>query len=409
MSSARLGASLLALLCLLSCGCALGPRALLVSRQKYNEAVLRTDREELLLNIVRSRYEDSIGVLPIGAIATQHAWDYSAGASGDVGGDALDVLNLTGRAAFSERPTVSYAMPSQDVAKAFLNPITPESIFVLTYTGSPTEHVMNLIVKSINGVDNAISAGGPIPEHPPEFEEFRWLVQNLAVLRANKQIEIGRLPRLIPVSDPVSRDTLTEEDFRSAFEADYSYEPTGDGNLVVLHKKETATFLRFSNEALLSPEYAEIVRMLHLKPGLQQYELKLALEGQLLDQSTPQEGRDEILVSIRSVLEVINYLAKGVDVPAKHIDKGLAAVTRDAQGCPFDWQQVLDNRFQIRVSKWHPSHPAVAVKYRNHWFYIDDRDHASKTTLMLIRKIYALEATAGGVQSLPTLTLPVGG
>jgi hypothetical protein len=84
-------------------------------------------------------------------------------------------------------------------------------------------------------------------------------------------------------------------------------------------------------------------------------------------------------------------------------------VTRDAGGCEFDWQQVLDHRFRVRVSKRRPAHTAVAVKYRNHWFYIDDRDHASKTTLMLIRKIYALEATAGGAESLPVLTLPIGG
>jgi hypothetical protein len=323
-SSAIIRMSVLTWLCLLSCGCAIGPRALLVSRQKYNEAVLSTDREELLLNIVRSRYGDSIGVLPIGAIATQHTWDYSANASGDVGGDALNVLNLAGRAAFSERPTVSYAMPSQDGAKAYLNPITPEALFVLTYTGSPTERVMSVIVKSINGIDNALTASGPIPEFPPEFEEFQWLMQNLRVLREGKQIEIGHLPRLVPVSDPISRDAITEADFRSTYEGGYTYEPTGDGNLVVLHKKETATILRFSTDALLTPEYAEIVRILGLRHGLQQYELKLALEGQLQDESTPWEGRDQILISVRSVLEVVNYLAKGVDVPSRHIEKGLA-------------------------------------------------------------------------------------
>ena len=73
---------LLAVSLLVSCGCAMGPRALRFNRQKYNESVTRTNREELLLNLVRLRYGDTPEVLPCGSVTTQLSWDYSANASG---------------------------------------------------------------------------------------------------------------------------------------------------------------------------------------------------------------------------------------------------------------------------------------------------------------------------------------
>lgn len=392
----------------MSCGCALGPKALLFSRQDYNESVTRTNREELLLNLVRLRYSDTPEVLPIGSIASQLSWDYSANASGAVGHDAPNLLGLGGSTAFAERPTVSYAIPTKDVVRGFLAPLNTETLFVLTYTGSPADEVLNVVARSINRIDNAITAGRPTPPTAPEFEEFRWLAQNLRELRHRKQVEVGRLTRSTPISDPVLRDSLKVEDFRTAHEHDYEYKPTEDGKSVVLHKNEIATYLRFAPEAVESPEYQEIVRLLELAPGRTQYELKPALEGQLLAEPIPSAGRSDIQVSIRSLLEIMFYLSKGVDVPTSHIEDGVVTITEDAQGCPFDWQEVLGHQFHVCVSKMCPRHAAVAIRYRHHWFYIDDRDHASKSTFLLLRKIVGLQVQAGGVEGLPVLTLPIG-
>jgi hypothetical protein len=53
--------------------------------------------------------------------------------------------------------------------------------------------------------------------------------------------------------------------------------------------------------------------------------------------------------------------------------------------------------------------PKVAVKYRGYWYYIDDANQASKTTLALMIQLSRLDftrrqRTGGG----PFLTLPVG-
>jgi hypothetical protein len=47
------------------------------------------------------------------------------------------------------------------------------------------------------------------------------------------------------------------------------------------------------------------------------------------------------------------------------------------------------------------------VKYRDHWYYIDDRDHASKATLMLMLQLSRLDF-GNDKPAAPFLTLPLG-
>ena len=103
------------------------------------------------------------------------------------------------------------------------------------------------------------------------------------------------------------------------------------------------------------------------------------------------------------------YLSKGVEVPLEHQRKGEVKLTMDGAGCPFDWQKVLRNQFRVHFSKHRPSHAAVAVKYRGYWFYIDDRDHESKTAFFQLKKMIILQLRGGGAEALPVLTLPIGG
>jgi len=75
----------------------------------------------------------------------------------------------------------------------------------------------------------------------------------------------------------------------------------------------------------------------------------------------------------------------------------------------FDWQQVLGELFTVRACKQRKRPPAayVAVYYRGYWFYIDDRDHASKVTFGLMFHLNRLDFGRRG-DGRPLLTLPVG-
>lgn len=110
----------------------------------------------------------------------------------------------------------------------------------------------------------------------------------------------------------------------------------------------------------------------------------------------------------RSLLQVLFYLSQGIDVPAAH--GYVAPQTRNPDGTPFDWGQVLGGLFQVHCCAGHRPPPcaSVSVRYRDHWFYIDDRDRDTKTTFALLIELTRLEL-AGNTGQAPVLTLPIGG
>jgi hypothetical protein len=79
----------------------------------------------------------------------------------------------------------------------------------------------------------------------------------------------------------------------------------------------------------------------------------------------------------------------------------------------FDWRQVTGGLFALKAAcgKKPPRNAGVAVHYRGYWFYIDDADHATKSTLTLLRPARRLDLGRAGGESRsggPVLTLPVG-
>jgi hypothetical protein len=52
-----------------------------------------------------------------------------------------------------------------------------------------------------------------------------------------------------------------------------------------------------------------------------------------------------------------------------------------------------------------PSDAYAAVRYRDHWFWIDDRDLASKRAFTFLR-IFSSIAETGSVPQVPVLTIP---
>jgi hypothetical protein len=103
------------------------------------------------------------------------------------------------------------------------------------------------------------------------------------------------------------------------------------------------------------------------------------------------------------------YLANGVEVPAEHLEAGLVRPPVGPDGRLFDGRAVTDGLFTVHACREHKPPPTafVAVKYRDYWYYIDDRDQESKATLALVLSLSRLDFARqppGG----PFLTLPVG-
>src|SRR5690606_3109242 len=116
--------------------CALqGPRLTPVSHLAYNEAVQISERRELLLNLVRLRYNDAPEFLAINSIASQMQFDAVAALAGSFGDDGGGVrLAAPGAAAgYSESPTITFSpLRGEEFTQRLVAPVELDSLYLLT-------------------------------------------------------------------------------------------------------------------------------------------------------------------------------------------------------------------------------------------------------------------------------------
>jgi hypothetical protein len=111
----------------------------------------------------------------------------------------------------------------------------------------------------------------------------------------------------------------------------------------------------------------------------------------------------------RSLLQVLYFVAQGVEVPPEHQRRELVRVTVDEDARVFDWQQVLRGLFKVSsASGQKPPGARVAVQYRGYWFYIEETDQDTLTTFSLLLELSRLELSGQSAPG-PVLTLPLSG
>src|SRR5215475_5823751 len=174
------------LLLVLAGGCAtgLGPRAVRSERPDYNRQIIRSNDAELLLNLVRLRYNDSIFFTSVGGIVAQYAYDAALNAGGTVGGGNPGSATFGTALDYGEKPTITYTpMTGEETAARLLAPISIDSIMLFQQAGWSADRLLLLTVQRVNDVVNAPTAGGPTPSRKPDYETFADLAQRLERLR----------------------------------------------------------------------------------------------------------------------------------------------------------------------------------------------------------------------------------
>jgi hypothetical protein len=419
MSRVRVVGALLGLIWLGSTGCAFGPRALERTHGLYNEAYRQVDSEELLLNLVRLRYADPPAEVEVSGIAAQYELTGSAEARPFFGapnpaGSVFRVFSRVlpaGSVGGSERPTITLTpVNTGETVARYLRPITPEAVVLLADSSWPISTVFRMWLEGFNGLPNAPSASGPTRTFAPEFAEFRHACYLLQVLQDRGELTFRNDEEEVTGS-PLAAERVSAEALVDAQKNGFEYRLSADGRSWRLVRKVRKLYMDISPRASDCGEYQELVRLLNLVPGRTRYEVTQSTVG-FIEQRPGAPPSDKLVIVTRSLSQVFFYLAHGVDVPAEHLVSGVARSTLQPDGSAFDWQQVTGSLFTVQScrGKKPPETAAVAVRYRDYWFYIDDRDHATKSTLVLLRPSRKLDVGAVPTdrKSGPVLTLPVG-
>jgi len=331
-----------------------GPASIATGRAVYNEVINTTEDEELLNMIVRERYDDTYGMLAVSSVTANIR--ASAKASADVGVGPSDnyvgnLVPLAGGVAFEDNPTISYVpRGGEQFLQQFLAPLSLEELLLLGRASKRERaSLINVFVRSVNGVENPLIATDADPEM---FQRTAGLWMNL---RAAYAVKTGR---------------------------------DANGQFFMLFQPENA------EEAANCNELLEIYRVeARAEAGAQ---LRVSLEP-----AAGQLSPNVIQVETASVLEIIRAAGDSIDVPQEHYDAGVVAPAHPGvQGREF---------VRIHVAKKAPKNESVAIQYRGLWYYIADSDSISKQHFSLMRTLVGMRLfSASDQQTKPVLTIPVG-
>ena len=385
-------------------GCSqIGPNTIANGRFDYNEAIVRSFDTQMLLNLVRLRYQDSILFLDLTSVVASYRREATVGTSAGVdlpnsASPTSVALGATGGLTWSESPTISYApLQGEDFAKRLLAPIQPNSILLLSRSGWGLERLLICTVQQMNELQNGTAIGGVAPRRVTHYERFRRVARLLRELQEDGFIQITTLSNQ---SDQVA---ITAGPFQMD-------EPA---------RQKAAEILSWLNvtrnvpgtEAPPSPAAPGNVPPAPGSAAAPTEAPRPSQDTGTVGGAVPLESGGfprnpaRVLVTGRSILGVMTFLAQLVEVPPEHVQQGLAHETRGKDGRPFDWNEIANGMFRIHSSKTKPSRTFLEVYYRDHWFYIDDADIESKSTYTLLAQLFSLQSASGSMQA-PVLTIP---
>jgi hypothetical protein len=352
------GLSLLA--AILLAGCAhMGPGTVRKDGFDYNQALVDNASRQLLLNLVRMRYDDSWLFLNIGSVVTQYEFRGSA----DITPSFRNPGGLTGGGAdiglgYYERPTVSYSpLQGPDFARDMLTPIEPEVLLLLAGSKWEIKTLFMCAVDSVNGVKNI--PGSPTWLKTMDTKAFNELMEVLQALQREDAFEV-----LVDRKDGKLMTSLVLAD-----------NPSPEGAAAIARFRE----------------------ILGLSAGKRSYRVVAGMTS---------GGLDEIVIRTRPLLSVYLFLAQGVELPQEHVDKGRVLVARDPSGNPLEVARVTGKLFHVRAQKSDPEDAYLKVRHRDYWFYIAADDLFTRQTYAFLSTLVFLQSSARG-QS-PLLTLSAG-
>jgi hypothetical protein len=339
-------------------GCAsIGPKTVSHDRFGYVTSITESWKRQILLNIVKIRYIEPVFFVDVGQIVAGYSLEPGVNLGGkgtpsSFSSSASIEAGVSGK--YTDRPTIIYVpMTSNPFVKGLMTPISPVHLLFVIQSGLPPDMILKLGVGSINGHrnDSATIAGYSRAEG-----KFLRIVELMVSLQQSGAIAI--------------KIVRNKDDQDKAF----------------------ISFCLKAVSAEISAQVRELQDLLGLDPGADQY--------RLINGIAPENNR-EIAMQTLSLMHMLASMAARVEVSEADVTERRASPgIRETAG-----KSGSEGGFLVRSSDTEPQDAFVSVKYRNHWFWVDDRDLESKRAISFIMLVFTL-ADTGSDKPLPLVTIP---
>ena len=320
-----------------------GPVFLQSERSQYNQAIQKTNDEQLLLNLVRLKYHDTPLFMEVHNIASQFTLQKDIGISTQLQAGAKGIFTPDASTFVEERPTISYSpLHGENFVQGVLTAISLKTIVLLFRSGWSIDRVFKVCLQRIDKLKNAPGASGPTPQIAPKTGKFFKAVNFLRQLQSQGGLDLvyqlrDGEPQLVIHISEVFKNSQSANQFAGLINA-----PIGQTSYV------------FGAPSVKDKQSSDIVT--------------------------------------RSLLGVLFYLSAAVEVPEQDSLEGRVTVTKTDDGEVFDWKEVTGELLRIHSSPNLPEDVSLLIFYRDSWFFINDSDLISKSTFSLLAQIYALQA-----------------
>jgi hypothetical protein len=337
-------------------GCAsFGPPSVDRDRFDYINAIASSWKQQTLLNIVKMRYADTPVFLDVGQIISGYQLSGGVTIGGSLGSSSAygDILNLGSAGTYTDRPTITYTpLTGAHFLQVMITPIPPPALLMRAEEGWPIDVLLQMGAQSINGLSNRKSGTRGHAADP----DFLRLLAALHRLQASGAIDLR---------------------------VEVSAESKQEGTILIITQKD------------LPPEVqadrALVRKLLGLRPDLQEFKIVYGLVP---------EKEGVIAMQTRSGFQLLTQLGSYVEVPPEHIAEGRTYPQIQRSGDA----QSLPPLIRIHAEKSRPSDAFAAVKYRDYWYWIDDRDFRSKGVFTFLMIIMTLAEKEDKVQA-PIVTI----
>jgi len=347
-----------AILCVSGCT-NIGPGTIARDRFDYVDAISDSWKRQTLLNTVKMRYADAPVFVDVSSIVNQYSLVTQL--QGSLSWDALlpgNSQTLAGSSIYADRPTITYQpLRGDKFTRSLMTPIPPAAVVSLIQSRWQVDMVLRICTQSVNGMYNRTA--GRLTAQPGDRDFYR-LIDML------KRIQKSRAWSMRVKKNAEGKATAAAVIFRQK-----GVEPE------------------------VAAEIDSVKKLLGLSADEHEFQVVYGEPG---------ANDREIAILTRSMMEILSELASYIDIPASHLAEHRAtadiAVENDTEAALG-----VEPLIRIQSSPQRPDDAFVAVKYREHWFSIDDCDIKSKKVFSFLMFLFTLAET-GMPEQAPVLTIP---